>query len=109
MRMISARAELREQHGTTQTDPLKRTGYSVIFYPMTSSGWLLAYSLFCSAALCWAQTGTGNIQGTVKDASGAVLPAAKVALTQTETNETTRTVTNGVGFFLFPALPVAAY
>src|SRR5690349_24427155 len=69
----------------------------------------IVISLLVAVASGGSQTGTGNIQGTVKDASGAVLPAAKVALTQTETNETTRTVTNGVGFFLFPALRVGSY
>src|SRR5262245_39168839 len=54
------------------------------------------------------QTGTGNIQGTVKDASSAVVPGAKVTLAQTATNETTSTQTNGVGFFLFPALRAAS-
>ena len=92
-----------------QKTRLKSTDYSDILYRMTNSGRLLAFSLLFSAALSWAQTGTGNIQGTVKDASGAVIPAAKVALVQTATNETATTLTNGVGFFLFPALRVGPY
>jgi len=76
---------------------------------MMHSGKRFAFSLLFSSALCCAQTGTGNIQGTVKDASGAVIPTAKVTLVQTATNESTSTITNGVGFFLFPALRVGSY
>ena len=65
--------------------------------------------VFLVAVLCLAQTGTGNIQGTVKDVTGAVVPAAKVTLLQTETNQTTTTQSNEVGFFLFPALRVGSY
>src|ERR1051325_2798116 len=61
------------------------------------------------AAICLAQTGTGNIQGTVKDVSGAVIPGAKVTLLRVDTNETTTTETNGVGFFLFPAQRIGTY
>ena len=76
---------------------------------MMNSGIGLAFSLLFCSALCWSQTGTGNIQGTVKDASGAVVPSAKVTLHQTETNESNTTLSNGVGFFLFPALRVGDY
>src|ERR1044071_3746090 len=61
------------------------------------------------AAMSLAQTGTGNIQGTVKDVSGAIVPGAKVTLLRVDTNETTNTETNEVGFFLFPAQRIGAY
>src|SRR5438477_9693805 len=59
--------------------------------------------------LCWAQTGTGKIQGTVKDASGAIVPNAKVTLVHAATNNQHSGVTNGVGFYLFPALALGEY
>src|SRR5690349_7574435 len=61
------------------------------------------------ASLSLAQTGTGNIQGTVKDVSGALVPGARVTLLRTATNESNHTQTNGVGFFIFPAQRIGAY
>jgi len=51
-----------------------------------------------------AQTGTGRIQGTVKDATGAVIPAARVSVMHTQTARLNETITNEVGFYLFPSL-----
>jgi len=64
---------------------------------------------FLIATLCWSQTGTGNIQGTVKDASGAAVPNARVALVHTATNREYTTETNAVGFYLFPSLELGDY
>jgi hypothetical protein len=61
------------------------------------------------AAVAWCQTGTGNIQGTVKDASGAVVPKAHVALLHTATNRQYDTEANGVGFYLFPSIELGDY
>src|SRR5215467_4463020 len=66
-------------------------------------------SILLSAALCCAQTGSGNIQGTVKDSSGAVVPQAKVTLVHTATNRQYPSVTNGVGFYLVPGLELGTY
>jgi hypothetical protein len=53
--------------------------------------------------------GTGNIQGTVADSSGAVVPGATVVLTDqaTQVKRTTRSDSSGV--YIFPALPVGNY
>ena len=56
------------------------------------------------ANVCWAQTGTGNIQGTVKDQSGAVVPKAKVTLVRTDTGRQYLSESNDVGFYVFPTL-----
>ena len=57
----------------------------------------------------WSQTGTGNIQGTLKDASGAVLPGARVAITHTQTARQYTTTSTDVGFYLFPSLQPGQY
>src|SRR5438309_8445510 len=68
--------------------------------------WLL---VFLSATLCWSQTGTGNIQGTVKDASGSIVPKARVVLLHTATNRQYTTETTDVGFYLFPSVELGGY
>lgn len=70
---------------------------------------LLAAALLVPAFLCWGQTGAGNIQGTVKDISSAVVPQARVTIVHTETSRQYTTETNQVGFYLFPSIPVGAY
>lgn len=55
------------------------------------------------------QTGTGTIQGTVKDGSGAVVPGAKVTATQTQTSRAYATTTNEVGFYLIPSVQIGLY
>ena len=56
-----------------------------------------------------AQTGVGKIQGTVKDASGAVVPGAAVVATHTRTARDFKTVTNEVGIYIFPAVQIGPY
>src|SRR5207245_1226071 len=65
--------------------------------------------VFLIATLCWSQTGTGNIQGSVKDASGSVVPEATVVLVHTATNRKYTTETNDVGFYLFPSVELGDY
>src|SRR5437588_11264022 len=55
--------------------------------------------LILLASLCWAQKDTGNIVGTVKDNSGAVLPSVKVAVEDVERGTVFRTTSNGDGEF----------
>jgi hypothetical protein len=53
--------------------------------------------------------GTGNIQGTVTDATGAVVPNANVTLTNTDSGVTHVTQTNESGVYLFPNIEIATY
>src|SRR5215469_14917771 len=61
------------------------------------------------SALLHAQTGSGQIQGTVTDATGAVMPNASLALEQVSTAVKSQTVSSASGFFVFPSLPPGAY
>src|SRR5271155_2247408 len=56
-----------------------------------------------------AQTITGNINGTVTDPSGAVIPGAKVTATNTETNVQTPTTSNNDGIYNIRFLQVGQY
>ena len=57
----------------------------------------------------WAQSGAANVQGTIRDTSGGVIPAARVTLVHTATTRQYTTQTNAEGFFLLPSLPIGAY
>jgi len=48
-----------------------------------------------------AQTSMGTVQGTVKDATGAVLPGAMVVLVNEATNVRSERVTNSSGYYVF--------
>jgi hypothetical protein len=56
-----------------------------------------------------AQTDRGVITGTVKDASGAVVPGAQVTAIQVSTNASYRTNSTTSGDFTVPSLPVGNY
>src|SRR5688500_15870789 len=56
-----------------------------------------------------AQLSTGQISGRVTDASGAVLPGVTATATQTETQFVRTTITNDVGVYTLPNLPVGPY
>jgi hypothetical protein len=63
----------------------------------------------CCAVHVGAQTIFGRISGTVKDASGAVVPAATVTVTNTATNLTRTATTDADGFYTVTNLPVGTY
>ncbi len=51
----------------------------------------------------------GSLRGTVTDASGAVVPGAKVSLTDLDTNQTLVSVSDANGIYQFNALQPAPY
>jgi len=56
-----------------------------------------------------AQTGLGVVRGTVQDASKAVIPGAKVLLTNTATGVGRDSVTNADGIYYFGAVSIGPY
>jgi hypothetical protein len=73
------------------------------------SSLVFACVLVCATATVMAQTGTGNIQGTVKDIAHAVIPGAAVKVVHTATALQNQSTTNEVGFYLFPTLQTGVY
>lgn len=70
----------------------------------------LCFALLFSACMVFAQTGgTGSIQGTVTDPSGAIVPGASITATNTATGTKTGTVTTDTGFFAIPLLLPGTY
>jgi carboxypeptidase family protein len=65
--------------------------------------------LLAATSALLAQTGRGNIEGTVRDPNGANVPSAKVQVVNIETNSTLDFSTNELGYYLAPNLPVGSY
>ena len=72
------------------------------------AAWVGCIVCLMSAGPAWAQA-TAQISGTVRDASGAVLPGVQVTATQTGTGISRMTVTNETGFYVLPSLPLGPY
>lgn len=71
------------------------------------TGTLALCALFESNA--FPQTVTATLLGTITDASGAVVPGAKVTSTELNTGVSRAVATNGSGNYLFPNLPPGNY
>jgi len=67
-----------------------------------------AFILVFTASV-FAQSDRGTITGTVADSTGAVIPGAKVLLTNPATDTRTETVTTATGNYTIAGLPVGVY
>jgi len=67
------------------------------------AGWLL------TPLAAPAQTVTGTVQGTTTDTTGGVLPGVSVSVRNQETGLVRETVTNGVGYYVIPFVPIGTY
>jgi Carboxypeptidase regulatory-like domain len=71
--------------------------------------WVIVTTLVLATAGLRAQGDRGIITGTAKDASGAVVPGARVTAIRLDTNTNYEVVTTASGDFTVPALPVGNY
>ena len=69
---------------------------------------VFAYSLALACAL-FSQTDRGAITGTIRDASGSMVPAAKITLTNPATGFKTQTISTATGNYTMSGLPVGKY
>jgi hypothetical protein len=77
-------------------------------WPMTTIS-RLGFTFLALSALALAQAPTGTISGTVKDPSGAVVPNAKVTVSNRDTGLTRDLISGADGSFSAPALPAGNY
>jgi hypothetical protein len=69
----------------------------------------LAFALVVCGAATFAQQGASTIRGTVTDPTGAVVPGAKVRITNLATNQVREQTTSSAGTFNFELIPVGDY
>jgi len=70
---------------------------------------LVAFCALTGQAFAQSQAINGTIEGTVKDASGAVLPGVTVTVLNTDTGTQRVVVTNESGLFRAPLLPLGRF
>src|SRR5207245_172431 len=63
--------------------------------------------MLCGA--CFAQQPTAQITGIITDASGAVIPDARIAAANIDTGVEAVTQSNESGNYVFPNLPIGTY
>src|SRR5258708_7108612 len=63
--------------------------------------------VFCKAAD--AQLGTGTVNGTVTDTTGAAIPGASLTLTNDATNMNISVKSSATGHFSTPEVPIGRY
>ncbi len=70
---------------------------------------ILSLLLTTTALVGWSQVVSATLLGTVTDASGAVVPNAKVTITETQTSVVHTEQTNASGNYIVPNLPPGIY
>ena len=65
--------------------------------------------LLALAFITVAQSDRGTITGAITDPSGALIPAAKVTLTNSDTGTRSETVATETGNYTLPSLPAGNY
>ena len=84
-----------------------RTGRSV--YALAMLVTVILGFIALGSSLVFGQGTTAALSGVVRDASGAVVPEAAIAVRNTETGLTRAAATNANGSYTVPALPVGPY
>src|ERR1019366_3760938 len=93
------------------SEPKKRVPETAFVSPfrVRCAHLLVSAVLSLQGAICLAQVVSGNITGTVQDATGAGIPNVGVTLTNQESSLTRSLVTDDTGSFVFPGLPPGKY
>jgi Carboxypeptidase regulatory-like domain/TonB dependent receptor-like, beta-barrel len=96
---------------TSEPQPGASVGLRTI---QTTASWLVLIFYFLVSgtpitALAQVSLGTGSIEGTVEDASGAVMPNAKITVTNIATQESRGASSDPSGRYYVLSLPVGTY
>ena len=78
-------------------------GSAALLAPVLVSSLMMVPSAYAQTA------GQASVQGTVSDATGAVVPNASITFTNTDTGTVRTTTTDGSGLYSLPNVPVGSY
>ena len=70
---------------------------------------VLGLALILGSPLAFAQQSNGPVSGTVRDASGAVVPGASVVLHNEASGTELKTTSNASGVYVINYVPIATY
>jgi hypothetical protein len=76
---------------------------------MTRLAGVAIWSAFILPVAAWGQASNTTVRGSVRDQAQAIIPGAKVTLTNTSTNVVRETLTNEAGLFVFPGVIPGPY
>jgi len=79
------------------------------FQVLSKAARLTVVALLLSPTVAWCQSSNGSVHGQVTDQSQAVIPDAKVVLTNTNTGVTRSAATNRAGLYAFPSVVPGPY
>jgi len=65
--------------------------------------------ILSTATLCFAQSDTARLQGTITDAQGAAIKGATITVTSKETGRPSTVASNDLGYYSVSALPAGNY
>lgn len=88
---------------------MKRTGFALRMLCQHFQVVALFMALLPPGAMLAQIAGTANLQGTVTDSTGAVIPGAAVVATNIETQVAHKTLSDKSGVYTFPNLSVGGY
>src|ERR1035437_6442729 len=80
---------------------LSQTGAVLVVYCLIAFGISIVNAQNSSNA--------ASLRGTVRDATGAAVPGAKITIRQPATNQTRQTVSGADGLYVFDTVPVGEY
>src|SRR6478672_13581923 len=84
-----------------------RSVWTVVAYlPLALAGFV---GVLASAPCAFAQGATAQINGAIRDSSGAIIPGAAVTVTNADTKTLSKTSSNAEGGYVVPLLPPGNY
>ena len=66
---------------------------------------ILALFLSCNAAYAQSSAADAQLNGSVRDQTGSMIAKASVTLRNVDTNQSYKTTSNSVGFYILPNVP----